>query len=85
MNRSWMNSSRISDVYENDVENFLQFTQQNGKNIHENWVFYISYFIFCSIVSLQLTKFIMNGHNIFYELEIYDIELCVMLSYYLTI
>ena len=29
MNQSWINESRISDVYENGVEEFLKFAQQN--------------------------------------------------------
>jgi len=28
MDRSWTNGSRISDVYEKDVEDFLQFAEQ---------------------------------------------------------
>jgi len=29
MDQSWINESRISDVYENEVEEFLQFSQRN--------------------------------------------------------
>jgi len=30
MDQSWINGSRISDVYEKGVEEFLQFAKQNG-------------------------------------------------------
>ena len=29
MDRSWMKAKRISDEYENGVEDFLQFAQEN--------------------------------------------------------
>ena len=30
MDRSWINTSRISDVYEKGVEDFLEFAKRNG-------------------------------------------------------
>ena len=34
MDRSWMQASRISDYYENGVEQFLQFTELNALSLH---------------------------------------------------
>ena len=34
MDRSWINASRISDVYEKGVEDFLEFAKQNGVGIN---------------------------------------------------
>jgi len=35
MDQSWMKARRINDVYENGVEEFLQFAQQNGSEVNE--------------------------------------------------
>jgi len=32
--RSWINASRVSDEYDNDVEKFLQFSLQNERDIN---------------------------------------------------
>jgi len=37
MDRSWINASRISDVYEKGVEDFLEFAKQNGATITERY------------------------------------------------
>jgi len=34
MDRSWVNASQISDVYEKGVEDFLEFTKRNGAAIN---------------------------------------------------
>jgi len=34
MDRSCINASQINDVYENDIEEFLQFTQWNEGGIN---------------------------------------------------
>eukprot|EP00256_Glycine_max_P069195 XP_025983790.1 uncharacterized protein LOC100791086 [Glycine max] len=37
MDRSWMKAKRISDEYENGVEQFLQFTQLNAESLRGNY------------------------------------------------
>jgi len=37
MDRSWINASRISDVYEKGVEEFLQFAKQNGTGVNNKY------------------------------------------------
>jgi len=37
MDRSWINASRINDVYEKGVEDFLEFTKWNGASINERY------------------------------------------------
>jgi len=37
MNRSWINASRINDVYEIGVEDFLEFIEWNGAGINERY------------------------------------------------
>ena len=39
MDRSWMKAKRISDEYENRVEQFLQFTQLNAESLRDNYFF----------------------------------------------
>jgi len=34
MDRSWMKTSRISNEYQNGVEEFLQFTERNAPCLH---------------------------------------------------
>jgi len=34
MDQSWINGSRISDVYEKGVEEFLKFAKRNGAGIN---------------------------------------------------
>jgi len=34
IDRSWINTSRISDVYEKGVEDFLKFARRNGTAIN---------------------------------------------------
>jgi len=34
MDRSWINASQISDVYEKGVEDFLEFARRNGAAIN---------------------------------------------------
>jgi len=34
MDRSWINASRISDVYEKGVEDFLEFAKRSGTTIN---------------------------------------------------
>jgi len=34
MDRSWINASQISDVYEKGVEDFLEFAKRNGVGIN---------------------------------------------------
>ena len=41
MNRSWINESENIDVYENGIEEFLQFVERNGTSI--NGRYYCSY------------------------------------------
>ena len=38
MDRSWMKEKRISDEYENEVEQFLQFTQLNAESLRDNYL-----------------------------------------------
>lgn len=44
MNWSWINTSRINYIYENDVEEFLQFAQQNKRGVNER---YNSHYVNC--------------------------------------
>jgi len=37
MDRSWMNAIRISDVYENGVEEFLKFAEQHGTALNRKY------------------------------------------------
>jgi len=37
MDRSWINASWISDVYEKDVEDFIEFAKRNGARINERY------------------------------------------------
>jgi len=37
MDRSWINESRINDVYEKGVEEFLEFAKRNGTGINEKY------------------------------------------------
>jgi len=37
MDQSWINVSRISDVYEKGVEDFLEFAKWNGAAINERY------------------------------------------------
>jgi len=37
MDRSWINVSRISDVYEKGVEEFLQFAKRNGARVNNKY------------------------------------------------
>jgi len=37
MDRSWITASRISDEYENDVEEFLQFAKRNGIGVNNKY------------------------------------------------
>jgi len=39
MDRCWINGSQISDVYEKDIEEFLQFVKWNGTRINERYYF----------------------------------------------
>jgi len=34
MDRNWINASRMSDVYEKGVEDFLEFAKRNGASIN---------------------------------------------------
>jgi len=37
MDRSWITASRISDVYEKGVEEFLQFAKRNGAGVNNKY------------------------------------------------
>jgi len=37
MDQSWINASRISDVYEKDVEEFLQFVKRNVAGVNNKY------------------------------------------------
>ena len=37
MDRSWINASRISDVYEKGVEEFLQFAKRNVAGVNNKY------------------------------------------------
>jgi len=37
MDRNWVHASRITDVYENGVEEFLQFAQRNATLVNEKY------------------------------------------------
>jgi len=37
MNQSWITASRISDEYENGVEEFLQFAKRNGIGVNNKY------------------------------------------------
>ena len=39
MNRSWINASQISDVYEKCVEDFLEYAKRNGAAINGRYYY----------------------------------------------
>jgi len=39
MDRSWINASRISDVYEKGVEDFLEFAKRNEARINGRYYY----------------------------------------------
>jgi len=41
MDRSWINKSRISDMYENGIEEFLQFAQRNVQAVNGRYYFHV--------------------------------------------
>jgi len=54
MYRSWINASRISDVYEKGVEAFLQFAKWNVAGVSTIIVNYFSTINVCSILGEKI-------------------------------
>jgi len=51
MDRSWINASRISDVYEKGVEDFLQYAKRNGAAINGR------YYCLCESCEWKKTRY----------------------------
>ncbi|XP_025980464.1 uncharacterized protein [Glycine max] len=78
MDRSWMKAKRISDEYENGVEQFLQFTQLNAESLRGNYfcpcvkclngrrqsVDEIRSHLICYGIILNYTKWIWHGESV---------------------
>ena len=75
MDQSWMKASRISDEYENGVEQFLQFTERNAQSLGGK-IFYpcakcvngrrrtvneIRSYLICHGIILNYSKWIWHG------------------------
>jgi len=56
MDRSWINASRISDVYEKGVEDFLEYAKRNGSTINERYYYLCVNCVNGKILDIELIR-----------------------------